>query len=341
MFEKNQKNKKILVPLDGSGMAEAVLPAAAYMSCRLNATVTLFHVIEKDAPSEVHGQRHLKDPKEAEAYLKDVSIRIVREIGRIVQEAGESIRKEGRAFPGEQMCPEGARADFHVHTAKAENVAASIIEHARELGCDLVIMCSHGRGRALNLLLGSIAQKVTAKGESPVLLIRPAADEGAVPFSCQTLLLPLDGNPEHEQAVPVAVELAKACGSVLHIAVVVPDFETLSGQSAVTSRFLPGTMSEMLEMSVQDAEEYIRNQLETIRERGAQAKAHLLRGDPATVINDLALRVRAGLIVMATHGGKSAMDAFWDGNVPHKISSLSRVPLLLVPVRGNLANGQA
>ncbi len=336
------KKKHILVPLDGSTMAEAALPAAVYLCGILNAAVTLFHVIEKDAPGEVHGQRHLSAPSEAEAYLEEVSRRAFqRELtfpGQMGQaERAGQVERAGQAAPEGQLAPKGARVDFHVHTAKTENVAASISEHAGELGCDLIVMCSHGRGRALHLLLGSIAQKVTAEGDIPVLLIRPGEAGGKKKekppvFSCRTLLLPLDGDPEHEQAIPVAGELARACGSVLHMAVVVPDFDTLSGQSAIAGRFLPGTMSEILEMSAQDAEEYIRAQLETLRGQGIEAEARVLRGDPATVIDDFARRVQAGLIVMATHG-KPAMDAFWDGSVPHRVSGLSRVPLLLVPVK--------
>ncbi len=313
------KGKKILVPLDGSEMAEAALPAAVHLSGRLNARVTLFHVIEKDAPGEVHGQRHLRAPEEAEAYLEEVSIRFAR---------------EAEASGAE------SRVDLHVHAAQAENVAASIVEHAVEMGCGLIIMCSHGRGRALHLLFGSIAQKVIARGGIPVLIIRPEPGGGAPGFSCRTLLLPLDGNPEHEQAIPVAAELAEVCGSVLHMAVAVPEFETLSGQSALASRFLPGTMSQVLEMSVQDAEKYVSGLLEGIGRRGVDARAHVLRGDPAAAMVALARRVKAGLIVMATHGKKSAMDAFWDGNVPHKISSLSRVPLLLVPVKKGPPGGK-
>ncbi len=315
------KGKRILVPLDGSEMAEAALPAAAYLSDRLNAAVTLFHVIERDAPVEVHGQRHLRAPKEAEAYLEEISERLAREAER-APKAGEKT------------------VDIHVHAAQAEDVAASIARHALEMGCGLIVMCSHGRGRALHLLLGSIAQKVIAGGDIPVLIIRPEPGGAAPAFSCRTLLLPLDGNPEHEQALPAAGELAEACGSVLHIAVAVPEFESLSGQGALTSRFLPGTMSQVLEMSVEDAEKYLRERLLEITGLGLDARAHVLRGDPATAMDGLARSVKAGLIVMATHAKRQAMDAFWDGNVPHKISSLSRVPLLLVPVKAKLSEGE-
>ena len=68
--------KSILVPLDGSHLAEAGLPAAASLAEKLNAPVTLLHVIEQNAPEAVHNERHLKLPQEAEAYLQGLAEQI-------------------------------------------------------------------------------------------------------------------------------------------------------------------------------------------------------------------------------------------------------------------------
>lgn len=296
--------KHILVPLDGSGLAEAALPAAVSLSTKFNAIVTLFHVMEKRAPREVHGQPHLNNVEEATAYLRDTAI---------------------RAFP------EGVRVDFHVHPAEVDNVAESIVRHADELDHDVIIMCSHGRGRALHLLLGSIAQKVIAKGSLPVLITHPDKDGAAPEFSCKGLLLPLDGDPDHEEALPVSMELALACKAALHLAIVIPSFGDLSGERAAAGRFLPGTMSKLLEFSVKNAEEYLQPLLEGLRGKGIEAGARVLRGDPAAAIDASARQLHADLIVLGTHG-KSGMEAFWEGSVTHKVCSLSRLPLLLVPV---------
>jgi len=64
---------------------------------------------------------------------------------------------------------------------------------------------------------------------------------------------------------------------------------------------------------------------------GFQASAHVLRGDPASVIVEAAAQAKIDLIVLGTHG-KTGMDAFWSGSVAHRICSQSRVPLLLIPV---------
>lgn len=297
--------KRLLVPLDGSGMAEAALPAAAFFAAKFNATVTLVHVVERNAPREIHGQPHLINAAEAEVYLRDTA---------------------RRAFPS------GVSTECHVHAAEVDDVAQSIVEHADELVQDMIVMCSHGRGRALHLFLGSIAQDVISKGSRPVLLTRPDKSKGVSEFSCRSLLLPLDGDKDHAQALPVSKELARVCGAVIHLATAVPGFGDLSGHSAVTSRFLPGTMSKILEISVKNADDYLREQLKELRSQGFEAGAHVLRGDPANVVYDSAQQLHIDLIVMATHG-KSGMGAFWSGSVTNKVSSVSSIPLLLIPIK--------
>ena len=296
--------KHILVPIDGSLMAEAALPAAAFLAQKLQARVTLIHVVERNPPDAVHGQPHLKNAQDAELYLRQVA---------------------------ERSFPKGIRVDYHVHRNEVDNVAASIVAHADELAHDLVIMCSHGRGAALHLFLGSIAQSVIAHGSRPVLITHPDAKGMPPAFSCRHILLPLDDNPEHAKAIPVCKDLAKACGATLHLTIVVPDLATLSGEKAVASRMLPGTTSRLLELTTQDAEKYIHGLEEGLRQEGFEASAHVLRGDPASVIVEAAEQAKIDVVVIGTHG-KTGMDAFWAGSVAHKICSQSRVPLLLIPV---------
>ena len=297
--------KHILVPLDGSLLAEAALPAAAYLSGKFQAGVTLVHIIEKNAPAEIHGQPHLRDAAEAAAYLKKIS---------------------------SKWFPERLRIECHVHATEVDNVAESIVQHKGEFDYDLIVMCSHGRGRALHLILGSMAQKVISMGSIPVLIARPGEHDEIPTFSCSAVLTPLDGVPDHEQALPVAKYFAKSCQAIICLAMVVPRFGSLSGQMTVTSRFLPGTVSKMLELSVQSAEAYLKSLADMLINEGFVAGAHVRRGDPADSIVAIARQLQADVIVLATHG-KSGMEAFWAGSVAHKVCSQCRIPILLVPVK--------
>jgi nucleotide-binding universal stress UspA family protein len=260
--------------------------------------------VEKNAPDAVHGQPHLQHPMDAERYLQQVAKRC---FSKMIQ------------------------VECHVHTNEVDDVARSIVEHADELGHDLVIMCSHGRGAALHLFLGSIAQSVISRDSKPVLITHPDPQGKPPAFSCRHILVPLDDNPEHAQALPPSKEIASACRATLHLAFVIPDLGTLSGEKAIASRMLPGTTSRVLEMTTQDAERYFQRLQDDLVREGFQASAHVLRGDPASVIVEAAKLPEIDVVVLGTHG-RTGMEAFWSGSVAHRICSQSRVPLLLVPV---------
>jgi nucleotide-binding universal stress UspA family protein len=296
--------KHLLVPLDGSRLAEAALPTAAYLAQRLEAPVTLLHIIERDAPQAVHGERHLTDPEEAYAYLDEVA---------------------------QRRFPPGLRVERHVHTSQMTDVARGIVDHGEELAPDLIVMCTHGRGGLRGLLFGSIAQQVVAQGIIPVLIIRPSGADEEPPFVCRRLLVPLDGMPDHEQGLLAAVELARVCGAELHLILVVPTLGTLSGTHAAAGRLLPGATTELLELSQQEAEAHLFRHLTQLQAQGLSVKAEVGRGEPATTIIDTARKTSADLIVLGTHG-RTGIDAFWAGSIAPKVSSRSHLPLLLVPV---------
>lgn len=305
--------KCLFVPLDGSRLAESALPAAAYLAQTLGGNVTLIHVIERDAPKEVHRQRHLSQPDEARQYLGEVA---------------------KRAFP------QTITVDTHVHTSEVEDVARSIVEHCGELQPDLIVMCSHGSSGLRGRLFGSIAQQIIAAVRNtplcntPVLVVRPAKEAPNRPFKLEKLLIPLDGKPEHEQGVPVAVELAQACKAALHLAMVVPTFGTLRGEQAASGRLLPGATTAMLELAELGGQTYLHRLLPGLHERGLAVTGEVARGDPASTVAHIAERVQADLIVLGTHG-KTGTEAFWSGSFAPKISSKTFIPLLLVPIEEN------
>jgi nucleotide-binding universal stress UspA family protein len=295
--------RHLLVPLDGSHLAEAALPPAITLAHLLQAPVTLFHVIERHAPKEVHGERHLTDSEEARTYLEEVAARF----------------------------PPDIHVESHVHTSEVSDVARSIVEHVGELESDLIVMCTHGRGGLRSWLFGSIAQQVLSLGTSPVLLVQPDTAGIAPPFRCRRLLIPLDGDPEHEQGLPVAATLAQVCQAALHLVMVIPTRDTLSGEQASTARLLPSTMSALLDMSQQGAEEYLHRHVTQLQAGGLPVTASVRRGAPAVIIAQTAQEAETDLIVLGTHG-KAGMDAFWSGSVTPQIFSRARLPLLLVRV---------
>ncbi len=297
--------KHLLVPLDGSQLAEAPLSAAVYLARALRAKVTLMHTVEKGAPRQIHGERHLSGPQEARGYLDEVAARV---------------------FPPE------IQVEMHVHGDEVKDVARSIAEHAGELGADLIVMCTHGRGGLRGFVYGRIAQQVSGLATAPVLLIHPSPGGAATVFSCKRMLAPVDGNPDHEEGLRIAAGLAKVFEAELHLIMAVHTFGTLSGENAATAKMLPRTTHALLDLVEQDAEKYLRMRLASLQAEGVSATARVRRGDPVSVIVDCLEKTGVDLIVLATHG-KTGMDAFWSGSATPNLTVRSAVPLLLVPVR--------
>ena len=129
----------ILIPLDGSRLAESAIPAAVYLCKSLHASATLIHIIEQDAPADIHGERHLSEEQDALNYLNKIS----------------------------QEFFSGINVRTHVHSEQVNNLAQSIIDHGNEFDHDLIVMCSHGHGGFRKAITGSIAQQIITKGKVP------------------------------------------------------------------------------------------------------------------------------------------------------------------------------
>jgi nucleotide-binding universal stress UspA family protein len=296
--------KHLLIPLDGSRLAEAALPPAAWLAQTLGASATLIHFIERKAPDEVHGQRHLTNPEEAAAYLAEVA---------------------ARAFPP------AVRLERHVHTDEVGDVARSLFEHSDELRPDLIVMCAHGRSGLRGWAFGSIAQRVIALGSTPVLLIHPGKDAAPKPFACRRLLAPLDGSAEHEQGLCFAAGLAKPCGAAIHLLAVVPTPATLSGPQAASGQLLPGATAAVLDEAEDGMEDYLSHRVAQMGAQGLTLTSEVARGDPAKSIIRAAEEQDADVIVLSTHR-KAGIDAFWAGSVAPRVARRTRIPLLLVPL---------
>lgn len=292
---------KIFVPLDGSSLSEASLGAAAALADHFASSVVLFHVIERDAPDEVHHERHLTTAQEADAYLKGVAKR--------------------------SFAPT-IHVETHVHEQPASDVARSIVENATlEMHSDLIVTCTHGNGGVRDLLFGSIAQRVVAHGQLPLLLIRPDFPV----FEPRTVLVPLDPDSVHDDSLEPATGIAAAFKADLQLLSVIPTVGTMSGEEAATGSLLPTTARIVLDMREQQAAEHLGKHIELLKERGLSGESAVVRGDVAAQIVRFADLCGADLTVLSTHR-KTGLDAFWSKSVAPRVAQATRKPLLLVPL---------
>ena len=291
----------LLVPLDGSPTAEAVLPAAVTLAHRLPAAVTLLHVIERDAPERVHGERHLTGEDEAEAYLGQIARR---------------------------FAAEGIPVAWHVHVVPVGDVPLSIAAHAAEEGAGLILLGAHGGGPR-TWLTGAIAQGVIRHAAPPVLLLRADPGRAGAPFAPTEITVALDAERQGEAALPAARRLARALVAPLRLLMVVPTAGTIRGDQAAAARLIPSGAAAALDLEAAAAGEYLAGLADRLAAAGDVAVVtEVARGDPARVITTRA-RARPGILALATHG-RAGLDALWAGSIGSRVILRDAGPYLLV-----------
>jgi nucleotide-binding universal stress UspA family protein len=299
--------RRILVPLDGSRLAEFVLPPAVSLARHLGARVTLLSVIERGAPSSVHGDRHLTAVAESDRYLGEVAARC-------------------RAA--------GVETETHVHPNPEGNVAQSIVAHAADLDADLIVLATHGEGGARRVLFGSVAQQVLRRGSRPVLLIRPP-ESAAFPAIGQDglilrrVLVPLDGEPAAEAALPFAATLARAYGAEITLFRVVPTLSTISGERASAAKLVPTAAAATLDYEETEAQRYLGAIAELLRAVGIAVSWAVARGEAAQGVLDEASGSGAEMLIMASHG-RTGVSAVFTGSVASIVAGRYAGPILLV-----------
>jgi len=146
--------QRILVPLDGSTMSEAVLPYAEKLARALNVEIVLLHVNVIPAPTfETYSSPLTPQPEEIKVMLADEKNYL------------------------KAMCAKLEREGLRVtYLLRDGAVAETILEAAEIEQADFIAMSTHGRTGMLRLLLGSVAEQVVHRSKIPVMLIRPSEE---------------------------------------------------------------------------------------------------------------------------------------------------------------------
>ncbi|MBF6614486.1 MAG: universal stress protein [Chloroflexi bacterium] len=291
---------RILVPLDGSRLAESTLPVVSALAACTGAEILLLHIIEEHPPHTVHGEPHLASVPDAQDYLARLSERIA---------------------PGSNL-------EKHVHATEEHDVALSIASHADELGASIIALCAHGRGGPKRLVFGSIAQQVLRRVTVPVLLV---PDRSAENPALDLLLVPLDGTISAEAALPIASEIASSCASQLYLVKVVPTISTVTGDRAASARLTPISTAATLDTEALQAQNYLRFLSETLSSQHITVGATVRRGETIPSLVATAQQVKAGIIVLATHG-RAGLGTFWIGSVAAGLAGKVSQPLLLLRI---------
>ncbi|MGC4192698.1 MAG: universal stress protein [Thermomicrobiales bacterium] len=299
----------LLVPLDGSRLAEAVLPYVARLATALDAEVLLLHVLEADAPREVHGESHLVEADPASTYLAKATDRL--------RQAGVT----------------DVRA--HVHDNRERDVAKAVVDHAQEYGARLIVLANHGSGGWHEFFFGSIAQQVIRHGSQSVVMIpvRERLDVGeplAAARPVSSIALASEAAEGREPALADVTWLARALGTGVHLIAVVETLGSMSARDRAIASLVPSASREVLAIQEEAVRERLSATIAAFAREGVAADGVVLRGDPAEAIVAEATRMGAGLLALATHG-HSELTGLWTTSVGSRVLATYGRPLLLVP----------
>src|SRR5215475_12812252 len=171
-----ERAMKILVPLDGSSLAEEAIETAIVLAAGGPFTLSLLMA------TEAHGLP-AADPIDAQ-------VRVVREAEEYLASVRDRLARHGIT---------------DVDTSAWYGQAApSILEGARLKKADLIVMSSHGRSGLGRLILGSVAESVLHGTTVPLCIVRTPM----MPSTYRRVLVALDGSPEAETILPLVIKIA-------------------------------------------------------------------------------------------------------------------------------------
>jgi len=316
----------ILVPLDGSALAEQILPYVRGLAPSLSARVCLLRVLADEEndnlvadgimwaygigdPPEAHRERtqRLWDAlrERAAGYLATVAMQL--------QDAGLDIETMVRIGPPDE----------------------NIVEAARSQHATLIAMVTHGYGALRRWTLGSVTDKVVHSATTPVFIVRGVAP-ASHDLALKRILVPLDGSELAKQALPLAAELATCANAeLILLEAVAPTIEAYPGFRPVGRP--QSQLADVLIAQRHQATKELDTLAGELRRQHLSVKVAVVNGHAAEVIIDEAARRGADLIVMATHG-YSGLRRWAMGSVADKVLHATTTPLVLVRAR---ASGQA
>lgn len=312
--------RNLLVGLDGSSLAEVVLPYVETIAKATDATVTLVRVVPPQASTEP-----LRDEN---AHLIPFTVIMPSERPHAADESARNERYEAEHYLDAIVKRLGAHGIVGNAVVEAGDPASVILDEARERQSDLVLLVTHGRSGLGRLIYGSVAEAVVEKSPIPVFLAR-ASTHGLSPQfgeSAGPILVALDSTKEAERALPLAQELAKAISTGLSLVQIVPPFTPMTVSDGVWASDIP------LDIQVREEEmarDYLTVASEKIRANGISVVASVRTDTIGAGIVAVATECNASLIVMATHAPTGLARAL-AGSVALEVLHRGTLPVLLI-----------
>jgi nucleotide-binding universal stress UspA family protein len=296
----------ILVGLDGSPLAEAILEPVRVLATRLGAEVALLHVVA--VPESVRA--------------------VAASAGVTLDEVVTQERERARTYL-DRIAHRLRETGLTVRTATAAGEAAVEIERwaARE-HVDLIALATHGRSGLGRWLYGSVADAVLHSATTPLLLVRPGG-EATAPFDVRRVLVALDGSELAEAVLPIAERLARAFAVPLVLTRVVETSALAFAGDPMAGVYID--YQRLFEMLSEGAAQYLETRADELRRRGLTVTSSVPVGTAADALVEEVRAQPGTLLVLGTHG-RSGWRAVALGSVARRVVVLAPSAVLLVRV---------
>jgi nucleotide-binding universal stress UspA family protein len=268
----------ILVPLDGSQLAECVLPHATAIARSFDAQIKLLCILEKHQVS-------------ASAQLFDL--------------VNWQIKKTKTSLYLEKTKIGFQESGLQAQATVAEGlVAEEITKIAQSQRVKLIILSSHGKNGLTPWGISSTSQKIILSAPTSVFIVRAnqpqASGLSEIPLY-QRILVPLDGSQRAENVLPVITQLARFHQSQVHLVQVVQKPE-LARQMPLTGDDID-LSNRLVARNQQEARHY----LEQVKSRsyleGISVQTHLITSDNAAAeLHQLVDQEHINLVALSAHG---------------------------------------
>ncbi|NOZ78410.1 MAG: universal stress protein [Acidobacteria bacterium] len=284
----------ILVPTDFSEASNRALELARQIAAAFSAEIHLLHVriLLEDPHVLEEGQRQLEQL-----------------LTRVDQKTREALATKTASSAGYVI---------HTHLVRGLSAPESIIQAGVDIGCDLVVMGTHGRRGLKRFFLGSVTEHVVRISPVPVMTVRP--DTSVARLEGGQILVPYDFSHPARTILPAVAGWARAFNAgirLLHVVepLVYPEFYAVD--------LMP---EDMIGTIRQRAEENLRTVADEFLP-GLDVTTQVLTGHASETLAQEASPDRCTLVIMPTRG-LSALEHLLLGSVAQYVVRHATVPVL-------------
>lgn len=296
--------EQVLVPLDGSTLAEHVLPHVIALAKCFGSHVTLLRVLERESIAE----------------------------GRLSVDAVDwSLRKaEGEAYL-DRLATRMRASKLEVsHRLLEGRAAEQILAFAQQQRTDLIVLSSHGRSGLSGWNVSSVVQKVIFRAAVSIMIVRayepvPAEwDE----LEYDSILVPLDLSQRAEYALPAALRLSRCYGGQLILTHVLRQPEMLRRRPLTAEE--RDLIDQITEMNRLEVARYLDDLRSSMSSQQANVETRLLQSNhTAEALHDLADSAQVDLILLTAHG-HTGCPRWPYGSLSTNLIAYGTMPILIV-----------